>query len=62
MAASMNPAKLYDLNDRGSITPGKVADLLIIEKIKTDYPIRLQLKKVIQGGKEVTIEHTYNEE
>ncbi len=34
MAASMNPAKLYGLNDRGSITPGKVADLLIIEKIK----------------------------
>ena len=62
MAASMNPAKLYGLNDRGSITHGKVADLLVIEKIKTDYPVRLRLKKVIQGGKEVTIEHLYNEE
>ncbi|MDP2984045.1 MAG: amidohydrolase family protein [Candidatus Latescibacter sp.] len=58
MAASMNPAKLYGLNDRGSIAPGKVADLLVVEKIKEDYPIQLRLKRIIQDGKEITIDQT----
>ena len=56
MAASMNPAKLYRLRDRGSIKPGKIADLLIIEKIKKNYPIKLELKKIIQNGEELTVD------
>ena len=53
MAASTNPARLYGQKDRGSITPGKVADLLIIEKVKTDFPVKLKLKRIIQGGREL---------
>ena len=62
MAASANPAKLYDQKDRGSITSGKVADLLVIEIIKKDYPIQLRLKQIIQNGKELTIDHSINQE
>jgi N-acetylglucosamine-6-phosphate deacetylase len=53
MAASLNPAKLYGIHERGSIKPGKVADLLIVEKIKKEYPIQLKLKRILQHGSEV---------
>jgi N-acetylglucosamine-6-phosphate deacetylase len=55
MAASLNPAKLYGRNERGRIAPGKVADLLVVEKIKTDYPIELKLNRIFKDGEEVTI-------
>jgi len=45
--ASTNPAKLYGLTDRGSITPGKRADLILFEVGDSDLVIR----KTYVGGK-----------
>jgi len=38
--ASTNPAKLYGLTDRGSIEPGKRADLILFESGDTELTIR----------------------
>ena len=61
MAASMNPAKLYEQHERGSIKPGKVADLLIVEILKKEYPIQLRLKQILQHGKDVHAAHLKQE-
>ncbi|GAJ12438.1 unnamed protein product, partial [marine sediment metagenome] len=45
--ASINPARLLSLSDRGEIRPGKRADLILFEL--KDY--RLDIKKTIVGGK-----------
>jgi len=44
--SSTNPAKLYGLNDRGSIAPGKRADLILFEVGDSDLVIR---KTYIEG-------------
>ena len=62
MAASMNPAKLYGRDERGTIMPGKVADLLVVEKVKTDYPVRLKLKQIILDGEELSISRSESNE
>jgi len=38
--ASTNPAKLYGLTDRGSIEPGKRADLILFELGDSELTIR----------------------
>jgi N-acetylglucosamine-6-phosphate deacetylase len=44
--ASTNPAKLYGLNDRGSLTPGKRADLILFEVGDSDLVIK---KTYVEG-------------
>ena len=60
MAASRNPAELYGLTDRGSIAPGKGADLLVSDTVKNDYPVQLRLKQIIQDGEKLAVEHVEN--
>ncbi len=40
---TINPAEHYGLNDRGSITPGKVADIVVVEDLTSVY-IRMVFK------------------
>lgn len=47
-AATINPATLYRLFDRGSITPGFRADLLIVENPEMPHP-----REVVQSGRVV---------
>jgi adenine deaminase len=44
-AATANPATLYRLHDRGSVTPGFRADLLVVDDLAFPHP-----REVIQGG------------
>jgi len=47
-AATLNPATLYRLFDRGSVTPGFRADLLIVEDPAAPHP-----REVVQSGRVV---------
>jgi N-acetylglucosamine-6-phosphate deacetylase len=47
--ASTNVARLYGLSDRGSIQPGKRADLILF----TIDDFRLQIRKTIIAGENV---------
>jgi adenine deaminase len=47
-AATVNPATLYRLHDRGSVTPGLQADLLVVDDPSFPHPT-----SVIQAGKVV---------
>jgi N-acetylglucosamine-6-phosphate deacetylase len=44
--ASTNPAKLYNLNDRGVLEPGKRADLVLFNM--ENYEVRIQ-KTFVKG-------------
>jgi adenine deaminase len=50
-AATSNPAALYGLRDRGSVTPGKRADLLVVDDPSFPHP-----RVVVQRGREVARE------
>jgi adenine deaminase len=50
-AATINPATLYRLHDRGSLTPGYRADILIVEDPASPHP-----REVVQAGRLVARE------
>lgn len=54
--ASFNAANCYGLKDRGAISPGMKADLVIFEDIK-----KLKIKNVIKNGKIYKDNHTYKD-
>lgn len=54
--ASFNAANCYGLKDRGSISPGMKADLVIFQDIK-----KLNIKNVIKNGKIYKGNHTYKD-
>lgn len=54
--ASRNPARLYGLNDRGEIKPGKRADLILFTLDKS----KLNIKKTIIAGKVVYVSDKKN--
>lgn len=55
--ASRNVAKVYNLNDRGTLTPGKRADLILFEKEGN----KLIIKSTYLGGKLVYQKNRTNE-
>ncbi|AWI06210.1 adenine deaminase [Clostridium drakei] len=54
--ASFNAANCYGLKDRGAISPGMKADLVIFEDIK-----KLKIKNVIKNGKIYKDNHIYED-
>lgn len=54
--ASFNAANCYGLKDRGAISPGMKADLVIFEHIK-----KLKIKNVIKNGKIYKDNHIYED-
>jgi adenine deaminase len=50
-AATINPATLYRLHDRGSLTPGRQADILVVEDPSCPHP-----RYVVQAGRVVANE------
>lgn len=56
-AASLLPAKLFALNDRGSIDIGKRADFILVpNSISTNIESSLDFKHVFKNGREVNIQ------
>ena len=47
--ASSNPAKMFSLNDLGSISPGKRADLIVFSKVGN----KIDIHKSFVNGVEV---------
>ncbi|MBN1630595.1 MAG: adenine deaminase [Thermoleophilia bacterium] len=55
-AATLNPATLYRLHDRGSVTPGLQADLLVVQDPSFPHPhLVVQAGRVVARDGELTV-------